>query len=66
MRTRLCRLSGIIFALMMTFAPFTGAQEDNGPEPAPKVMRFVQRALAWYPNSQFQLVSNTRFHTPSG
>ena len=66
MRTRLCRLSGIVFALMMAFTAFAGAQVENAPEPAPKVMRFVQRALAWYPNSEFQLVSNTRIHTPSG
>jgi len=66
MRTRLCRLSGVGFALIMTVSVFAGAQEAKTPEPAPKVMRFVQRALAWYPNSEFQLVSNTRFHTPSG
>ena len=66
MRTRLCRLSGVGFALIMTVSVFAGAQEAETPEPAPKVMRFVQRALAWYPNSEFQLVSNTRFHTPSG
>ena len=66
MRTRLCRLSGIFFALMMTVTVFAGAQDEKAPEPAPKVMRFVQRALAWYPNSSYQLVSNTRIHTPSG
>ena len=42
------------------------APEEPAPEPAPKVMRFVQRAVAWYPNSQFELVTNTKFHTPSG
>ena len=51
---------------MMTFTAFAVAQDENAPEPAPKVMRFVQRALAWYPNSKFELVSNTRFQTPSG
>ena len=50
----------------MTFTANAGAQDEKVPEPAPKVMRFVQRALAWYPNSQYQLVSNTKFHTPSG
>jgi protein-disulfide isomerase len=29
-------------------------------------MRFVKRALAWYPNSNFRLVSNSKFQTPSG
>ena len=66
MRTRLCRLTGIVFALIMNFTALSGAQDQNAPEPAPKVMRFVERALAWYPNSEFQLVSNTRFQTPSG
>ena len=66
MRTRLCRLFGIVFALMMAFTAFAGAQVENAPEPAPKIMRFVQRALPWYPNSEYQLVSNTKFHTPSG
>ena len=66
MRTRLCRLPGLVFAFMATMTVFANAQDENSPEPAPKVMRFVQRALAWYPNSNFQLVSNTKFHTPSG
>lgn len=66
MRTRLCRLSGIVFALMITVAALAGAQDEKAPEPAPKIMRFVQRALAWYPNSEFQLVSNSRFQTASG
>ena len=66
MRTRLCRLSGLVFALIMTLTALAGAQEATTPEPAPKVMRFVQRALAWYPNSQFELVSNRKFQTPSG
>ena len=66
MRTRLCRLSGFVFASTMAFATIAGAQDENAPEPAPKVMRFVKRALAWYPNSEFELVSNTRFQTPSG
>jgi protein-disulfide isomerase len=66
MRTRLCRLSGWVFALTMTVSVFAGAKDDTAPEPAPKVMRFVERALAWYPNSQFELVSNTRVQSPSG
>jgi predicted DsbA family dithiol-disulfide isomerase len=41
-------------------------QEKQPPDPATKVMEFVVRALAWYPNSIFELVSNTTFQTPSG
>jgi protein-disulfide isomerase len=50
----------------MMVSVFAGAQDDQKPEPAPKVMRFIKRALTWYPDSQFELVSNTRFLTPSG
>lgn len=66
MRTRLCQLSGWICALTVMVAVFGGAQDADKPEPAPKVMRFIKRALAWYPDSQFELVSNTKFQTPSG
>jgi protein-disulfide isomerase len=50
----------------MTVSALAGAQDDNKPEPAPKVMRFIKRALAWYPDSRFELVSNRKFQTPSG
>jgi hypothetical protein len=50
----------------MTVAAFGGAQDEKAPEPAPKVMRHVERALAWYPDSVFELVSNTKYQTPSG
>jgi len=66
MSKRLCRLSWCVFALMMTLAAIAGAQDQKEPEPAPKVMRFVERALTWYPGSVFELVSNDKFQTPSG
>ena len=66
MRTRLCRITGCVFAVALALAVFAGAQDADKPEPAPKVMRFIKRALAWYPDSQFELVSNTKFQTPSG
>ena len=50
----------------MTVSVFAGAEEGTAPEPAPKVLRFVERTLAWYPNSQFELISNTKFQTSSG
>jgi hypothetical protein len=59
-------MSGCLFVLALTVAAYGGAQEKKKPEPAPKVMRFVERVLAWYPDSVFELVSNTRFQTPSG
>jgi protein-disulfide isomerase len=66
MRTRLCQLSAWVFAVMMTVSMFAGAENEKAPEPAPKIMRFVERALAWYPNSQYELVSNTRVQIASG
>jgi hypothetical protein len=52
--------------LLLVLATPLWAEGEDPPEPAPKVMRFVKRAVAWYPNSTFRLVSNTRFQTPSG
>lgn len=66
MRTRLCQVSGWMLGSLLTLASFVGAQDKNTPEPAPEVMRFVERALSWYPGSVFELVSNNRFQTPSG
>ena len=50
----------------MALSSFGWAQGEDAPEPAPKVMRFVERAIAWYPNSVFRLVSNVKFQSPSG
>jgi protein-disulfide isomerase len=50
----------------VAFTSTVGAQEKQPPQPAPKVMKFVARALAWYPNSIFELVTNTTYQTPSG
>ncbi len=45
-----------------------GAQDtkDAAPEPDPRTMRFVQRAVSWYPDSVFRLVENNRYRTPTG
>lgn len=66
MRTTLCRLSGVLLVVLVAFTSTVGAQEKQPPQPAPKVMKFVARALAWYPNSIFELVTNTTYQTPSG
>jgi hypothetical protein len=50
----------------LTVSVFAGAQGEQSPESAPKVMHFVERSLAWYPNSQFELVSNMTIQIPSG
>jgi len=67
MRMRLRQVvSGCVFGLLLVIATSVWAEGEDSPEPAPKVMRFVERAIAWYPNSTFRLVSNSRFQTPSG
>jgi len=65
MRMRLRQISAV-GALLIGFSVCGWAQEKNEPEPAPQVMRFVKRAIAWYPDSVFELVSNKRYMTPSG
>lgn len=68
MRMRLRRLTLSFSLLMMGLSLPAGAQaaKDAAPEPNPRVMRFFQRAVAWYPDSAFSLVENTRHQTPSG
>jgi len=55
-----------LLLIIFFFSVPVGAQSENPPEPAPKVMRFAERALAWYPDSVFRLISNTQTDTPSG
>jgi len=68
MRMRLHLLTLIIGLLMVGLSLPARAQEakDSDPEPNPRVMRFFQRAVAWYPDSAFKLVENTRYQTRSG
>jgi protein-disulfide isomerase len=66
MRLRLCRRFEVAVALMVVVVPSLGADEGSEPEPAPKVLRFVERVIAWYPDSTFRLVKNERYQTPSG
>ena len=66
MRMRLCRVSAAAIWLAFSVVPSADAQEKKTPEPAPKVMRYIQRSIAWYPNSVFSLIENTRYPTPSG
>ncbi len=68
MRMRLRQTLLIYFALTTGFAMPLRAQDTKGaaPEPDPKTMRFVQRAVSWYPDSVFSLVENTRYKTPNG
>jgi predicted DsbA family dithiol-disulfide isomerase len=42
------------------------AQEEALVEQDPTVLRFVERAIAWHPDSSFRVVSDERRQTPSG
>mgnify|MGYP001822147968 CR=1 FL=1 len=66
MRTRLCRGFVSACAMLLLLVPTVSAQTGETPEPDEKTVRFVKRAIAYYPNSVFELVSNTRYTTPSG
>ena len=68
MRMRLCRSLSIVFTLMIGSVSVSQAQNSQsaGPEPDPRVMRYVQRATAWYPDSVFRLIENDRYQTAAG
>lgn len=52
--------------MLLVLVPTVSAQTSDTLEPDEKTVRFVKRAIAWYPNSVFKLVSNTRYKTASG
>jgi len=66
MRLRLRRILLVAPGLFLAMAPLVLAQGGAEPEPDAKTVRFVQRAVAWYPGSTFRLVENTRYRTASG
>ena len=66
MRMRLCQKLMIALGLVIAGAATVEAQDPATPEPDERTVRFVQRAIAWYPDSTFKLVKNTRHQTPSG
>ncbi len=66
MRMRLCQLMMGALVLMMAGAATVGAQDPATPEPDDRTFRFVQRSIAWYPDSNFKLIENTRHQTPAG
>ena len=66
MRMRLCQKLMIALGLVIAGAATVEAQDPATPEPDERTVRFVQRAIAWYPDSTFKLVENTRHQTSSG
>jgi hypothetical protein len=63
------RRISLIFGVL-AFGAAVGAlgQSSTGDRPAqdPKILRFVSRAVPWYPDSIFSVISDERFQTPSG
>ena len=66
MRLRLCQILMGALMLVIAGAAAVGAQDPATPEPDERTVRFVRRTIAWYPDSTFKLVENTRHQTPSG
>jgi len=67
MRMRLYRIATAAGALF--FAMTAVAVADDGkttPEPDARILQFVERSIAWYPDSSFRLIENTRHETPAG
>lgn len=66
MRLRLYRV--LVCALLAVFGPVglvIGADPEE-PQPHPRAMRYVQRAVAYCPDSTFRLRDNTRYETAQG
>lgn len=64
MRTRLCQ--GLI-AVTCALAPAALVWgQEAAPEPDDLSVNWIRRAVAWYPNSTFELVENSRYQTPNG
>lgn len=52
----------------LAVAGVTAAADADDPliKQDPEVLRFMERAIPWYPNSSFEVVSDDRTQTPSG
>ena len=66
MRMRLCQMLMGALVLIVAGAATVAAQDPATPEPDERTVRFVQRSIAWYPDSNFKLIENTRYQTPAG
>lgn len=69
MRMRLRQLVVTGCVVVLGLAVPSGAQvkkEVSAPEANPRVMRFLQRSISWFPDSSFRLVENTLYQTPTG
>jgi len=58
--------TGVLAVLVVFGSVVVSAADDPLIEQDPVVLRFVQRAIPWYPDSSFRVVSDERTQTPSG
>jgi protein-disulfide isomerase len=56
----------VALGLMVVGVVTAASAEDELIEQDPAVLRFVERAIPWYPGSAFAVVSDERTRTPSG
>ena len=63
---RLCRILKMALGVLLALPTVVLAADEKAPEPDPQLVGFVQRAIAWYPDSTFKLVENSRHQTASG
>ena len=66
MRMRLCQILMAALVLVIAGDATVAAQDSATPEPDERTVRFVQRFIAWYPDSNFKLIENTRYQSPAG
>ena len=64
MSMRLRHILSCVLALGLV--PTAGADDPTSIEPDDTTMRWMQRAVSFYPDSTFELIENTRFQTASG
>ncbi|HSL17551.1 MAG TPA: thioredoxin domain-containing protein [Methylomirabilota bacterium] len=57
---------GLMAGLLAAAWVGAAATEDPPVEQDPAVLRFVERSIAWYPDSSYRVLSDERRHTPSG
>ena len=60
------QLTGVLMFLVMAFVGAAAAQKAAPAKQDPKLLRFVERATSWYPDSTFRIVQEVREQTPSG
>lgn len=57
---------GLMAGLLAAAWVGAAATEDPPAEQDPAVLRFVERSIAWYPDSSYRVLSDERRQTPSG